>query len=201
MGSAGLLLTFFLNNVIMVQVLYSLFNNMIWWGSLACVHLKKKKVLWQVSESLSKIIVKLQASTQELKQVWGERTWEKPKLLKRLLNCQHKGKGKLFEWPGFFSVEGTKKKNPITFLHIHTSHLQPEGPTKHRPTGSSSAQPPPKAATFLRTGWANKHLSQVFTAELVKSSQTSHPSLEEFAGSFNSGPAAAPQAGAGLTAL
>lgn len=39
-----------------------------------CVFKKKKKVLWQVSESLSKIIVKLQASAQKLKYVWGERT-------------------------------------------------------------------------------------------------------------------------------
>lgn len=76
---------------------------MIWWGPLACVCLKKKKkVLWQVSESLSKIIVKLPASAQKLKYVWGERTWEKPKPLKGLLNCQHKGKGKWFEQPGIF---------------------------------------------------------------------------------------------------
>lgn len=105
-----------------------------------CVCLKTWVFLWQVSESFSKIIVELQAAAQKLKHVWGEHTWEKPKLLKRLLNCQHKGKAKWFEQPRFFSLKGKQKKpnqNKKSFtLHFNeqnvlTSYLQPEGLAKY----------------------------------------------------------------------
>lgn len=98
------------------------------------------------------------------------------KAFKKAVKLSAQGKRQMIWMAQIFSVERNKKKK--------ANNLPTHPPLPSTTRGSHKAQTHREqlcTATFLRTGWANKHLPQVFTAELVKSSQTSHPSLEEFA--------------------